>query len=234
MHKLIQYTLCPNSRSIRLLMAELGLETALEDENPWEWRAEFLTLNPSGELPVLFHEEGPLIAGVYAISEFIDEDMRAQSVGGGSVGVKTIFPGNRVDRAEVRRLTDWFLHKMDSEVTSHLLHEKVYSGYLSGENAAPNTDALRVARENLRYHMSYITHLMGERTWLAGTELSFADLIAASQLSVADYLGEVPWEEYEDAKLWYARIKSRPSFRALLADRIPGVAPPEHYDDLDF
>ena len=98
----------------------------------------------------------------------------------------------------------------------------------------PDTDAMRVARDNLRYHMSYISHLTGERTWLAGDEMSFADLIAASHLSTLDYLGEMSWEEFEDAGLWYARIKSRPSFRALLADRIPGTEPPDHYDDLDF
>lgn len=231
MHELIHFPLCPRSRAVRLLLGELGLEFSLREEKPWEWREEFLSLNPSGELPVLLHGEGPVLAGVYAVSEFIDEDMRAQSAGESPA---TIFPGNRVDRAEVRRLVDWFTQKMDSEVTSHLLREKLYSGYLQGENATPDTEALRVARDNLRYHMSYIGHLTGERSWLAGEEMSFADLMAASQLSVADYLGEVAWDEFGDTSLWYARVKSRPAFRQLLADRTPGIAPPEHYDDLDF
>ena len=231
MHTLIQFALCPKSRAVRLLMAELGLEYSCEEEKPWEWRAEFLNLNPSGELPVLRHAEGPVISGLYAISEFVDEDMRSQTSGASS---QAIFPGNRVDRAEVRRLVDWFTYKMTDEATGPLLREKVYSGYLENENASPDTEALRIARDNLRYHMSYISHLTGERSWLAGDEMSFADLIAAGQISVADYLGEVPWDEYADAKLWYARIKSRPSFRAILKDRIPGVTPPIHYDDLDF
>jgi glutathione S-transferase len=51
---------------------------------------------------------------------------------------------------------------------------------------------------------------------------------------VLDYLGDVPWDRHPGAKLWYSRIKSRPSFRPLLADRLPGLKPPEHYDDLDF
>ena len=156
MHSLIQFPLCPNSRSIRLLMAELGIDFSMADEKPWEWRAEFLELNPAGELPVLVHSEGPTLSGVYAISEFIDEDMRAQA---GEGEVQTIFPGNRVDRAEVRRLTDWFLHKMAAEATGPLIREKVYSGYLEGENATPDPEAMRVARDNLRYHMSYVSHL---------------------------------------------------------------------------
>ena len=231
MHTLIQYPLCPGSRAIRLLMGELGLEFNCDDENPWEWRQELLAINPSGELPVLRHAEGPVISGVYAISEFLDEDIRAQA---GEKPPRTIFPGNRIDRAEIRRLVDWFLIKMSDEVTGPLLHEKIYSGYQSGENATPDANALRVARDNLLYHMSYISHLTATRSWLAGDEISFADLVAASQMSVADYLGEVPWEKFEDTKLWYARIKSRPTFRPLLADRIPGTEPPVQYANLDF
>lgn len=235
MHKLIHFPLCAKSRSIRLLLSELGLEFELSEEKPWEWRAEFLALNPSGELPVLIHAEGPVLAGVYAISEFIDEDVRAQSAEGPGAGpVQTIFPGNRVDRAEVRRLVDWFLHKMESEVTGYFLREKVYSSYLDGGMSPPDTEAVRAAQNNLSYHLSYISHLVGERKWLAGDEMSFADITAAAQLSCVDYLGEMPWDRFEDAKLWYSRVKSRPSFRPLLDDTIAGTAPPRHYADLDF
>ena len=75
---------------------------------------------------------------------------------------------------------------------------------------------------------------MAGRTWLAGDHLTYADLAAAAHLSCADYLGDVPWNESETAKDWYARIKSRLAFRALLADRVPGIAPAEHYENLDF
>jgi glutathione S-transferase len=64
--------------------------------------------------------------------------------------------------------------------------------------------------------------------------LTLADLMAAAQLSAIDYLGDVPWDAHEGAKDWYARLKSRPSFRALLADNLPGAPPPPHYADLDF
>ncbi len=235
MHKLVHFPLCPRSRSIRLLLSELEFEYDLEEEKPWQWNEAFLALNPSGELPLLKLAEGPVLAGVYAISEFVDEEIRTGAAQEPDIqGVRTMFPGNRVERAEVRRLVDWFLHKMDAEVTGYLMHEKVYSVYIEGGANPPDTEALRAARENLRYHMSYIAHLVGEREWLAGDKMSFADIMAASQLSCVDYLGEVPWETFEDAKLWYSRIKSRPSFRRLLTDRIAGAAPPEHYEDLDF
>ena len=53
-------------------------------------------------------------------------------------------------------------------------------------------------------------------------------------LSALDYFGEVPWAEFPAAAEWYVRMKSRPSFRSLLADRVPGQPPVSHYAELDF
>ena len=145
-----------------------------------------------------------------------------------------MFPGSAEQRAEVRRLVDWFHGKMHREVTQELLSEKLYTRLGQQGQHAPDTAVLRAIRANLRYHMSYIGHLADRRTWLAGEELSFADMAAAAHLSCADYLGEVPWEDFVAVKTWYARIKSRRAFRGLLADRLPGAPPPVVYADLDF
>ena len=75
---------------------------------------------------------------------------------------------------------------------------------------------------------------MATRKWLAGDTLTYADLAAAAHLSCVDYLGDAPWSESEIAKDWYARVKSRPSFRPLLVERLPGTAPSPTYADLDF
>ncbi len=75
---------------------------------------------------------------------------------------------------------------------------------------------------------------MRTRDWLAGERLSYADLAAAAHLSAVDYLGDVPWNEDEAAKNWYARVKSRPSFRPILAETLAGVPPSKTYADLDF
>jgi glutathione S-transferase len=64
--------------------------------------------------------------------------------------------------------------------------------------------------------------------------MSYADLAAATHLSAADYLGDVPWNESEIAKNWYARVKSRPSFRQLLTETLAGIPPSETYANLDF
>ncbi len=232
MHKLTHYRLCPVSRSIRVMLAELEVKVEAVEETPWDLGLTFLQLNPAGELPVLEIDAGPVLCGSYAISEYIAEELKRHPVDGLSV---PLFPGNREDRAEVRRLVDWFQGKLNREVTRELLHEKVYARLNPGNSGhTPDADILRAIRANLRYHMSYVGYLAHGRRWLAGEDMSFADIAASAHFSTIDYFDEIPWEEYPQTKDWYARIKSRPAFRPLLADRIPGTPPPRHYNDLDF
>ncbi|WP_334148017.1 glutathione S-transferase family protein [Hyphomicrobium sp.] len=231
MHTLTQFRLCPKSRSIRLALAEVGAEVALADERPWEWRPEFLALNPAGELPVLALDGGPLLCGAYAISEYFSEILADREKDGRRA---PLFHGSPAERAEQRRLVDWFHGKLDREVTRELLIERVYGHLMTDIPRAPDPGALRAIRANIRHHLAYVNHLAHERRWLAGDEMSFADLAAAGHLATIDYLGENPWDSYPSAKSWYARLKSRPSFRALLSDRMPGISPAPAYADLDF
>ena len=231
MHRLTHFTLCPLSRSIRLALGECAREFELAEERPWEWPKSLLALNPAGELPVLQLDGGPTLCGAYAIFEYLAEEQSPQTGDNRAVG---LFPDGREARAETRRLIDWFHRKLDREVTRELMAERVYPCLSGGPVKAPEVDVLRAIQANLRYHMSYIDHLADQRHWLAGEELSFADLAAAAHLSTADYLGEVRWEEHGATKAWYARVKSRPSFRPLLGDRVASLRPPPHYADLDF
>jgi glutathione S-transferase len=231
-HKLIHFRLCPFSRAIRIALGELGLEVELSEERPWDWRPEYLEVNPSGELPALQGADGSAVCGVYAISEYLAESAKTAAPTGPVSDL--LFPGAPEERAEIRRLVDWFNGKCNREVTQEVLNEKVHSRLVPGANPRPDTDVLRAIRKNLRYHMSYVNHLMHQRRWLAGEDLSFADMAAGAHVSLLDYLGEVPWEEFAAAKEWYARLKSRRSFRSILADRVPGTMPAGHYADLDF
>ena len=231
MYKLTQFCLCPHSRSIRLVLGELEIDVEMLEERPWEWRAAFLAVNPAGELPVLEMAEDVLLCGAYSISEYLSEQIVNHPRDGGPV---PLLPGNQEERAETRRLIDWFHGKMDREVTREMMIQKVHYRHMEGAPSAPDPQDMRALRANLRYHLSYVSFLAGQRRWLAGEEMSFADLAAAGHFSVLDYLGEVSWEDYPDAKLWYQRLKSRKSFRPLLADRLPGMPPPPSYMDLDF
>jgi glutathione S-transferase len=230
MVQLYHHPFCPQSRFIRICMGEYGIEPHLIEERVHEHRTEFLTLNPAGQTPVYNDEAGGVIAGAGVIAEYLDE------VYGLALGEHRLLPDNPKARVEVRRLIEWFNVKFFNEVSQWIVQEKIYKRHLTGEQGggAPNMDLVRAARANIRYHMRYIGWLMSQRNWLAGDRLSYADLVAAAHLSAIDYLGDVPWGEDDVAKTWYARVKSRPSFRPLLADRLNGLAPADHYTDLDF
>jgi glutathione S-transferase len=228
---LYHHPLCALSRFVRLLLGEYGIEPNLIEENVFERRRDFLILDPAGQTPLLIEAPDIVAPGANVIAEYFDETR------GLALGRHRLLPDDPLARIEVRRLMDWFGHKFFREVTDWLVTEKVYKRYAPrerGGGGAPDMELVRAARANIRTHLRYVAYLAGGRKWLAGDHLSHADLMAAAQLSCVDFLGDVPWDEYETAKLWYARMKSRPAFRPLLADRLPGLTPAPVYADLDF
>ena len=227
MATLYHHPLCPHSRFVRIVLAEFGMEPQLMEERAFERRRDFLALNPAGTTPLLVEEQAPAVPGAATIAEYLDETR------GLALGDRRLMPEDPLGRVEVRRLMEWFHGKFFTEVSDWLVTEKIYKRYVPGAGA-PNMELVRAARQNIRYHLRYIGWLVGQRNWLAGDRLTYADLAAAAHLSCVDFLGDVPWGEDEAAKLWYARVKSRPSFRAILADRMPGLTPDAVYADLDF
>jgi glutathione S-transferase len=230
MTELYHHPLCPHSRFVRLVLGEFGIEPVLIEERAFDRRTDFLMINPAGTTPVLIEEHMPAVPGAGPIAEYLDESR------GLGLGNRRLLPDDPAGRVEVRRLLDWFNVKFFAEVSDLLVTEKVYKRFMTPDQGggAPDMDLIRVARTNIRYHLRYVGHLIRGRNWLAGQNLSYADLAAAAHLSSVDFLGDVPWSEDETARAWYARIKSRPAFRSLLADRVMGLVPTPDYADLDF
>ena len=227
---LFHQLLCPHSRYVRLILGEYGLDARLAEERFWDRREEFLVLNPAGDIPVLVEEGQPPVPGPTVIAEYLDETR------GGTQQNERLLPQSPSERIEVRRLASWFNDKFHGEVSGPLVRERVFKRFMTAEQGGgpPDTDVIRACRTNVRYHLAYVGWLAGSRNFLAGDRLTLADLAGAAHLSVVDYLGDVPWTENEAAKNWYARVKSRPSFRALLADTMAGIPPSKTYGDLDF
>ena len=220
----------PACRFARLALAEHAIEVDLTTEPFWEGRPEFVAVNPGLTLPMAYDNgRGPLI-GARVLMEYVDErygDMRS---------AHRLMPSDPMQRAEVRRLVDWFLVKFDDEVAGPLVMERILKLEIPNKRGggAPESGAMRQARHNIVGHMHYLGALTSSRHWLAGDSLSFADLAAAAALSSVDYLGEAPWDADPAVKQWYQRVKSRPAFRPLLTDKARLVAPAPHYADLDF
>jgi glutathione S-transferase len=222
MRVLYHLWLSPQCRKVRLALTEKSLPFDMQVEKVWERRHEFLALNPAGDVPVLVEEDGTPIADSVAIVEYLEDAYPERPLLG-------ITPSAR---AEVRRLSQWFDVKFGREVSDNLVGEKVLKKFLG--LGQPDSTAIRAGHANIKTHLEYVSWLADRRRFLAGDFFSLADITASAHLSAVDYIGDVPWDDYPRAKEWYVRIKSRPSFRPVLADHIPGLRPPTHYADLDF
>ncbi len=218
---LIHHTVSPFSRKVRIAMTEKKMLFVLKEEEPWNLSQNVFKLNPAGELPIYVYD-GNVIAGNYAICEFLEEISKDYK----------LLPNDSKERAEIRRLVEWFDDKFYREVYKLVVMEKVHRRFSTGQ--APDSRLLKNGLNNLNFHLEYIDWLIERRNYLAGENFSWADIAAAAHLSIIDYLGDIPWESYKNAKLWYSKIKSRPSFKDILKDNIKGILPAKHYANLDF
>ena len=220
MLEVYHHTLCPFSRKLRIILKEKNIEFELFQEAFWQRRKEFLRMNPAGETPVII-KDGNTICGNSALFEYLEE-----------VYGRTLFWGTPENKANIRRITEWFDVKFYNEVTRYILNEKIIK--ILSRSGSPNSQAIQVAKKNILYHLDYIAFLHQEHTYLAGEEISIADFAAAAQLSVLDFIGDIPWSHSPKAKEWYALMKSRPSFKPILLDKMISFYPPSHYSNPDF
>ena len=221
MNRLFHVALSPFCRKVRLSLAEKKIEVELVEERYWEQSAEFMRRNPAGKIPVL-KMNGLMLSESAAICEYIEEVHPTPS----------LLPGDPESRYEVRRLVTWFDDKFHHEVTSKLLYERVNKKIMG--SGYPDSTNVKFGAKRIKYHLDYMGWLLDQRRWLAGDSMTLADFAAAAHLSSLDYIRDVDWNRNAVVKDWYAKIKSRPAFRSILADNVPGFPQPPHYADLDF
>ncbi|MEM1004944.1 MAG: glutathione S-transferase family protein [Pseudomonadota bacterium] len=221
MARLFHVPLSPYCRKVRLSLAEKKIEVELVEEKYWEQDPDFLRRNPAGKVPVL-RLDGQIMSESAAICEYIEETRPEPP----------LMPQNPEARFEVRRLVCWFDDKFHHEVTSKLLYERV-NKKMTGQGY-PDSKNVKEGARAIKYHLDYMAWLLDHRRWLAGDQMTLADFAAAAHLSALDYISDVDWNRSQPVKDWYAKIKSRPAFRSILADQVPGFRPPAHYADLDF
>ena len=221
MARLYHVPLSPYCRKVRLVLAEKKIEVELVEEKYWEQSTEFMRRNPAGKVPVLKIDDATLSESA-AICEYLED----------RVPEPKLIPDDPLDRAEVRRLQGWFDDKFHTEVTSKLLYERVNKKIMG--QGYPDAQNVKAGAKAIKFHLGYLEWLLEQRRWLAGNAMTLADFAAAAHLSSLDYISDVDWDRAPGVRDWYAKIKSRPAFRSILSDQVPGFPPPAHYADLDF
>lgn len=222
MWHIYQFPLCPFSRKVRLLMAEKSIAYELQTARPWEGEDRLFAMNPAGRTPVIREtEKGIVLSDSRAICEYFEE----------TVDRYPLISGTAQQRAEIRRLIAMFDENFYNDVSGPLLLERMKKRLVLRQS--PDAKALRESMKLAHDYLDYIDYLIDNRPWLAGATMTLADLAAAAQISVADYLGGLDWSTHEQARAWYLVMKSRPSFRPLLSERMEVIQPPSHYAEVD-
>jgi glutathione S-transferase len=202
-------------------LGEKLLECDLVHEIPWNRRRHFSEKHMLSDIPTLVDKDGHLLEGWYAIVEYLEQTYKA----------KPLLGQSQREKNESRRITSLFNELFFADVTKNIFAEKIIKRDM---NISPDSSVIRKAVAAVGTYMEHIAWLSDQRNWLAGDNLTLADISAAAHLSCLDYFGSVEWDDHPIVKNWYMRIKSRPSFRDILADRIPAIAPASHYQELDF
>ena len=222
MRLLYHFPLSPQGRLVRLALAEKKLSFGSEPVELGHLPPAVLELSPRAQLPLLVDEDRTPIAGVGAITAYIEE----------TYPLDNLLGTNALERAETRSLLDWLDEHMARDLTDKLYGERLLKRIM--RSGAPDSRAIRAGLDAIGPYLTWIGAQCDLRRWLAGDNITLADLACAAQLSVIDYLGDIKWDQFPGAKTWYGRIKSRPSFRSLLSDSFPGLPPAAHYINIDF
>ena len=222
MYTLYYMPMCSASRAAKVTLRELGIDFNSINEPIWQRRLEFLKVNPEGDVPVILDDNSNKIIGYMSLVYFLDDN---------KIGIN-LLGSTSVERLEVRRLIKWLNFKFDKEVINYIVEERVFKS-LKGLGQ-PSSEFLKAGRINLKNHEDYFEWLLDERTFLAGEFFSIADIAYASYLSSLDYLSEINWKRIPSTKKWYASIKSKPSFRDILNEKIYAIPPSKNYKNLDF
>jgi glutathione S-transferase len=214
MRRLTHLVFSPASRLARLMLGEKRLVVdpqAAEDAN--------------AHLPVFVDLDETRCVGLWAIVDHLE----------GGYPENPLIPEDATARGEALRWLDWTMGALADRVTKKIIYEKANPRFTGGfTRSTPDMNVIRSGREALREMLPMLGKTVEERGNLAARVCTIADLALAAHLSALDYFGEMPWDGNAAIREWYVRMKSRPSFRSLLADRVPGQPPVTQYAELDF
>jgi len=214
MRRLIHVMLSPSCRLARLMVGEkrIACDPVLAED-----------LKQS--MPVFIDMDGTRAEGLWAILDHLEHNYPDHPLA----------PADDAARRACLRWVDWAMGPFHEKITQRIVYEKAAPRYTgAGFSRAPDMNVIRAGREELKVALAAIGTAAETNGNLACRETTLGDLAVAAPLSALDYFGEVPWSDFPAASEWYVRMKSRPAFRSLLLDRVPGQPPVAHYTELDF
>jgi glutathione S-transferase len=99
---------------------------------------------------------------------------------------------------------------------------------------APDMEVVRAGREALKRALAMLGDSGRAPRLSRGARMHVGrSRGGGAHLGAGLFRRRFPGRNFPLAAEWYVKMKSRPSFRSLLADRVPGQPPVSHYAELD-
>ena len=195
----------PNPRTVRIFMAEKGIELPLEQvdlvggENR---RPPYVDKNAAGQLPCLELDDGSHLAEITAICEYLEELHPDPPLVGAT--------------PEERAKTRMWTRRIDLNII-----EPMANGFRYAEGLSLFVDRIHVIpqaaddlKEIAREKLAWLDGLIEEREFIAGDRFSLADIILYAFLEFGASVGQNLDPKLENLPGWYTRVAARPSVEA--------------------
>lgn len=195
----------PNPRTVRMFLAEKGVEIPLEivdllaGDNR---RGPYLDRNPAGQLPCLELDDGTYLSEILPICEYIEEKHPTPSLVGAT--------------AEERAVTRMWARRIDLNII-----EPMTSGFRYAEGLMLFKDRIRTipqAADDLKLlakeKLAWLDGLMNGNEWIAGKRFTLADIFLFAFLDFGATVGQPLDPNWKWLSDWYTRVAKRPSAAA--------------------
>ena len=195
----------PNPQVVRTFMAERGVTLDLEEidimtgENR---QADYLKVNPAGQLPALLLDDGSLLTEITVICEYLDETQPGPSIMGATPEA----------RAQIRSWTRGADLNVCEPLTNGFRYSEGLPMFESRMRCIPEaSDGLKACVQD---KLTWLDGQLGDRPFLAGPEFSLADILLSTFLTFGEQVGQPLNRELKTVSAWYDRCVSRESAKA--------------------
>ncbi|MDD9891052.1 MAG: glutathione S-transferase family protein [Gammaproteobacteria bacterium] len=194
----------PNTRRVRIFMAEKGLDipmtpiNMMENENKTE---EYLAKNSLGRMPVLELDDGTCIAESVAICKYLEELHPEPPLLG----------RDALDKAMV----EMWQRRMEFELLNPIINVFRHTADLFKGRIPQVPEMAEVEAANVKENMQWLEKELEGKQYIANDEYTIADITAQCAFVMAKAaLGIRIPDEMPNLTQWWERVTSRPTARA--------------------
>jgi glutathione S-transferase len=195
----------PNPRTVRMFMAEKGIEIPLETVDLMgaaNRRPPYTARNPAGQLPCLELDDGTHLAEITAICEYLEEKHPKPPLVGTT--------------PEERAITRMWTRRIDLNIV-----EPMANGFRYGEGLALFKERIHVipqAAADLKAiaheKLAWLDGLMEGNDWICGSRFTLADVFLFAFADFGRTVGQPLDPKLAWLPGWFERVARRPSAAA--------------------